>query len=173
MRFIFSRESKIIFHKKTPIKDRKFQFSEYLFYPKKRLWTIRHNQVIKTQMTKLLSFGYFFDKKYHSKYSHMGIWMKVLDEISSVVHMRIFWRSMGYPKWDILLKMFKNTSTDHFSSISIEKITFLIPSKNWNCFSLKIPIGVLKRTILMTWIRFSIIKFFVLWDLQYSDKEHS
>ena len=45
-------------------------------------------------MTKFLSFDqqcHFFDQKiHHSKFGHMGILMKRLDEMNSVVYMRIF-----------------------------------------------------------------------------------
>ena len=69
------------------------------------------------------NFATFLIKKYHFKYSHLGIDMKRLDEIRTVMHMRIFWRSIGSPKWDFFWKIVKKPLTD-FSSILLSYMNF-------------------------------------------------
>ena len=58
--------------------------------------------MIKTSMTKIFEFRPslpFFDQKNdHSKYSHMAIKMKRLDDMNSVVYMKIFLKVDRFPK---------------------------------------------------------------------------
>ena len=100
--------------------------------------------------------------------------MKSLDEISPVLHMRFFWRSIESPKYDCFVKNSQKTINrsffvdfnfinEFFSKFHIVdwKIIFgffdTLPNHNW-IFCSKMSIWVLKRTVLMRWTRFLILK---------------
>ena len=60
----------------------------------------------------------------HPVYTYIGM-VKILHVHENFhVHEFFFWRSIRFPKWDFLLKIVKNPSTDDFSSILISYISF-------------------------------------------------
>ena len=102
--------------------------------------------------------------------------MRCLLNISSVMHMRIFFKVNKLNRVNMelfLLKMVKKPSTDHSSSILIAHMNFIpnftllivkidlldpFQSKYFVFFSSKISIWVLRRTVLTSWLSFSLIK---------------
>ena len=82
---------------------KKMQVSESLSNQKRIVWTVIENSVIKTLLIKFLTlwpilplFANFATFAiHHFKYSHMGTLMKYFDEKNSLVHIKVFWKSVG------------------------------------------------------------------------------
>ena len=136
---------------------------------------------MKTILTKFWSFDQFCHFFWSKKLSLQILSYGYLNEASwwdkfSGAQENFFWRSIGSPKWDFYTKNSQkaikrwffidfNVIYEFFSTFYIinskKNFDFFWPpsEKNFdNFFSSKISLWVLKRTVLTSWIRFSIPK---------------